>query len=339
MSYEYSSNITSSIAEGYGAASYGSSSYAGESSASIDANLLQHENPNNCTDLAPALPLDQYKLNVDNNPHIIRKKPAGVQYLQEIAVKYLRPPAVPRGGDIIIKQLPSRQIAPAPALVVRQPGQKAPTPAPVVIREAPPQPPAPLPGKTITIPGKVIPPPARKVIVEKLPSEPAKPQNVLIERWLPYGPQTQRIIYQPAQAPCIVPDPRNIVIQWENPDVDIKKEFKNLGVHAADPRDYISRYGSSLVRSDQLPEIAIRYSSQAGVTLAANARQEGPIIEGDLQALRLIDLDRNGLQYLRSRISGGNYVESSSSSYAEADIAYAQNTASNIEYTSEYISN
>jgi hypothetical protein len=57
---------------------------------SIDQNLLQHENPNRCSanDLAPALPLEQYRLNVDQNPHVIRRKPQEkVQYLQEIAVR------------------------------------------------------------------------------------------------------------------------------------------------------------------------------------------------------------------------------------------------------------
>lgn len=56
----------------------------------IDQNLLQHENPNRCTDqdLAPALPIEQYRLNVDQNPHVVRRKPnEKVSYLQEIAVR------------------------------------------------------------------------------------------------------------------------------------------------------------------------------------------------------------------------------------------------------------
>ena len=56
----------------------------------IDQSVLQHENPNKCNanDLAPPLPLDQYRLNVDQNPCVIRRKPQEkVQYLQEIAVR------------------------------------------------------------------------------------------------------------------------------------------------------------------------------------------------------------------------------------------------------------
>lgn len=72
----------------------------------VDRQLLEHENPNQCTDLAPALPLDQYRLNMDQNPHIIRKKAQEkLQYLQEISVRYLKPPNAPKNGDIIIKQL------------------------------------------------------------------------------------------------------------------------------------------------------------------------------------------------------------------------------------------
>jgi len=256
--------------------------------------------------LAPALPLDQYRLNVDQNPHIIRKKAQEkVNYLQEIAVRYLKPPPPPRAGDIIIRQLANKQVAPAPPLIVRQPGPVAPAPAPLVVREAPPQPPQPLPGKQITIPGKTIPPPARKVIIERLPPTPAKPQQIFVERWLPYGQQTQRVVFQACRQGCTIPDPKNVVIQWDAPEVEIRREFKNLGVHQADPQEYLSKYGSSLVRADALPELALKYSNQQGVQLAANSRAESAIVlEGDVQALKLIDLEANGLGHLRGRLSG-----------------------------------
>ena len=188
---------------------------------------------------------------------------------------------------------------------MRQRGPQAPTPPPIVIREAPPTPPQPLPGKQICLPGRTIPPPARKVIIERLPPTPAKPPCVLIERWLPYGQQTQRIIFESAKPVCAIPDPKNCIIQWEAPEVEIRTDVKNLGVHEADPREYAARYGSQLVRGDQLPEIAKKYSNQSGVQLAANSRQEQSVnVVGDLQALRLIDLDREGLGHLRSKLSG-----------------------------------
>jgi len=287
--------------------------------------LLHHENPNNCTDLAPSLPLDKYRLNVDNNPKVIRKKPQEkIHYLQQVAVRYLKPPPPPRAGDIIIKQLRDKQVAPAPALVVRQAPEKPATPPPIVLREAPPPPPTPLPGKYVNVPGKIIPPPARKVIVERLPPIPSKPQQIFIERWLPYGQQTQRVVYQPAKPACIIPDPKNIVIQWESPDVEIRKEFKNLGVIHANPQEYVAKYGASLLRPESLPEVAVHYGSQPGLQLAATHRPpEVPILEGDLHALSLIDLDSVGLGFFRNGSSSHSHAvsyvaESSISQQAEA---------------------
>jgi hypothetical protein len=267
----------------------------------IDLRLLEHENPNGCTDLAPALPLDQYKLHFDPNPQVvkIKKRHETIKFLQEISVKYLKPPSVQRSGDIIIKQEASRQVAPAPPLVIREPAARPPTPPPMIIREAPPQAPQPLPGKIITIPGKIIPPPARKVIVEKAAPLPPKPQNILIERWLPYGPQTQRVIYQPSEKTCIIPDPKNVVIEWEEQQAEIEKDVKNLGIHEADPQDYILRYGSSLVDTEQLPAVAISYSNQE---IFQHHRKEDLVLEGDLEALKLIDLDHHGLGYLKSKL-------------------------------------
>lgn len=296
----------------------------------IDQNLLQHENPNRCTDqdLAPALPIEQYRLNVDQNPHVVRRKPnEKVSYLQEIAVRYLKPPPPPRAGDIVIKELPAKQVAPAPPLIVRQPGPKAPTPPPVCIREAPPQPPQPLPGKTITVPGKTIPPPARKVIVERLPPVPPKPQQIFVERWLPYGEQRQRVVFEAAKAICHVPDPKNVVIQWDAPDVEVRREVKNLGVQQADPQDYLRRHGAQLVRPDQLPEVAVKYAQTQGVQLAAStSASQNVVIEGDVQALSLIDLDANGLGYLRERLASqsASNLGSSGASFSQHQSQPAQ---------------
>lgn len=94
---------------------------------------IYNDNPNNCQpyDLAPPLPLNQYRLNEDHNPEIIRKKPIErVHYQQNVAVRYLRPPAPAPAGDIIIQQLPDRQVAPAIPLHLRhqQPSQQTPPP-------------------------------------------------------------------------------------------------------------------------------------------------------------------------------------------------------------------
>lgn len=54
----------------------------------IDPKFLQHENPNNCQNLASPLPLDKYRLNVDPKPHVIRRKPlTKIAYSQKVAVR------------------------------------------------------------------------------------------------------------------------------------------------------------------------------------------------------------------------------------------------------------
>lgn len=105
--------------------------------AQIDPALLAHENPHNCgpTNLASPLPLDQYKLNVDRHPIVVRRKPQEkVHYSQQVCVRYLKPPAPPKSGDIVIQELPAKQVAPAPALVVRQAPPKSATPPPLILR-------------------------------------------------------------------------------------------------------------------------------------------------------------------------------------------------------------
>ena len=63
--------------------------------------------------VVPSLPLDQYQLNVDPNPTVIRKKPAEkVKYTQQVSLKFLKPPPPEQPGDIIIKQEPDVQAPP-----------------------------------------------------------------------------------------------------------------------------------------------------------------------------------------------------------------------------------
>jgi hypothetical protein len=169
-------------------------------------------------------------------------------------VRYLKPPEPPKSGDIIIKQEPGRQAPSDPPLLIREEGPRIPTPPPLIIREAPPIPPQPLPGKVISVAGDVYPPPARNYILEKRPSMPQKPQKILIERWLPYDQQTQRVTYEPM--------------------------------------------------SSEMPELenALKMASQ---TFAP--RQQDTILEGDIDALKLIDLDEHGLGYLKNSLNG--YIE------------------------------
>jgi hypothetical protein len=63
------------------------------------------------------VPIEQYRLNDDPNPEVIRKRLDKVRYTQECGVKYLNPPPAPKPGDIIIRERQTN-LPPAPPLIV-----------------------------------------------------------------------------------------------------------------------------------------------------------------------------------------------------------------------------
>jgi hypothetical protein len=249
------------------------------------------------------IPISEYLINEDANPEILNKRvKQQLEYVQELAIRYLRPPTPPVPGEIVITQEPNILTPPAPPLVIRQQPPRPSTPEPLIIREAPPRPPTPVGVKLITISGKRLPPPPRKVIIERLAPLPIKPQSVIIERWLPYNDNLKRrVVYQRPPPDPVVIKPRNVIIQWEIPKVSIRKDYKYLGVVRANPVEYARKYSSQLKSFEELPEIVKDIKNPEGIVLAAdykyNALHE---LEGDVDALKLIDLDRQGLSEYKS---------------------------------------
>lgn len=271
------------------------------------------------------IPISQYSVNEDSNPEVITKRSQQqLVYQQEVAIRYLRPPTPPAPGEIIIQQEVNTLTPPAPPLVIRQQPPRPVTPQPLVVREAPPQPPAAVGRKVITISGRRIPPPPRKVVIERLAPLPSKPQSVIIERWLPYGQVKRRVIFQKSnERDPVVVKPRNVIIQWEAPQVQVKKEFKDLGVIRANPAEYVARYGATLKTARELPSFVLEIKPPAGVILAADY-QYNPVyeLEGDVGALKLVDLDREGLAEYRSLLQRISYNENTGSiTYASTGAA------------------
>jgi len=267
------------------------------------------------------IPIEQYIINEDANPEIINKKVTQqLEYIQELAIRYLRPPTPPAPGEIVIKQEGNTLTPPAPPLVIRQVPARAVTPEPLVVREAPPQPPQPVGRKLITISGKRLPPPPRKVVIERLAPLPSKPQSVIIERWLPYADNAKRrVIFQKGAADPVTVKPRNVVVQWEAPSVVIKKEYKYLGVIRANPAEYVSQYGASLKLSRDLPQFVLDIKTPEGLVLAANYKAAAFYeLEGDVEALKLIDLDKEGLSEYKAYLAK---FGASSSAAASVDVS------------------
>lgn len=86
--------------------------------------------------------------------------------------------------------------------------------------------------------------------------------DIIIERWLPYGPQPERRTIVEEPPPAIgYAEPRNKIIIYEGVEPRVQRKFEKDGVVEADPADYVARYGSSLLDSETL----IRMARNAGV--------------------------------------------------------------------------
>jgi hypothetical protein len=100
------------------------------------------------------------------------------------------------------------------------------------------------------------------VIIERLPAAPPRPRDIIIERWIPYGAMSKRkTIVQRAAAAAQYARPRNVIIQYEAPQVRIVRQFQRLGVVQANPQAYIQQYGASLFEA----HILLQQARAAGV--------------------------------------------------------------------------
>ena len=109
-------------------------------------------------------------------------------------------------------------------------------------------------------------------------------------------------------------------MEWDTPEVNVSKDFEHSAqVVRADPNKYIQKYGKTLKQPKELPRFAHECKPPNGMVLAASQtsrasnRRHSPSQErqifyelvGDVDALKLIDLDKEGLSeykpLLRSR--------------------------------------
>jgi hypothetical protein len=71
----------------------------------------------------------------------------------------------------------------------------------------------------------------------------------------------RKTIVQRAEAPAAYPKPRNVIIQYEAPQVRVVRQFQRLGVTPENPQEYIQRYGASLFD----PQTLVQQARAAGV--------------------------------------------------------------------------
>jgi len=249
-------------------------------------------------------PLESYRLNVDPNPVVESRPTPPVQQTKNINVRLLKPPPQ-QAGAIVVHQEQDVQLPAAPPLHIRQQAQPPAQLPPVVIRERPPPVSPPLPEKHIHLPGRILPPPDRQVIVERLPPMPAQPQEVTIERWLDSEPARRNVVYKPAPPTPLVPNPKNVLIQWQQPQVIQREKYNFLGVQLANPHAYASHFGASLVDGSQIPPVPL--PNGARLARESSVGRKIPILTGDIDALRGLNLDCYGLGEYSDQVNRGSY--------------------------------
>ena len=272
-------------------------------------------NKQECQAWKGPIPLEQYKINQDSDPVIIRKQRTTTDVSQRVSVRFLKPPSLLDAGDLILKEEEPQQLPSAPPIIIRQLVESNSkvamiTQAPRVIREKPPRPPKPVPSQTITIPGKVLDPPARQVIIERVPAtDMFHPQDIIIERWLSYPRQIRNVVYDPCVNQNMASKyetPQNLIIDWDF--IEENEQVNFLGVETMDPNEYAQKHLSELVESHLIPELSAEIDvGPEKELLAANMAKRNEsdefIYTGDLQALQLIDKNHDDLnKYLHAKL-------------------------------------
>lgn len=112
---------------------------------------------------------------------------------------------------------------------------------------------------------------------------------------------SRRYVHKPIKtnSPLNIPDQtKNISLKWETPNYDLRQNFRFLGVQLAEPSDYIN--DPNIVPNEYLPPVH-KNLIPPGQKLAVEASPKTPpILVGDIQALKLINLDAYGLSEYKS---------------------------------------
>ncbi len=127
-----------------------------------------------------------------------------------------------------------------------------------------------------------------------------KPIDVILGGCLKLNKVTSKIILNPKPEDPVPPKTKNLIINWEKIKCNVKERITVLGVEKCDPNEYIEQHGSSLIQASTLPAIANKVAVDAvenqGTLLASDVRKKYfNELEGDVHALSLIDLDKEGL--------------------------------------------
>ena len=100
-----------------------------------------------------------------------------------------------------------------------------------------------------------------------------------------------------------------------------------MGVIRANPVEYVQRYGTNLKTSRELPDFVLDIKTPEGIVLAADYKYNNVHeLEGEVAALKLVDLEREGLGEYRSYLQrlGISYVGAANVNQAAAQLQTSQ---------------
>lgn len=85
--------------------------------------------------------------------------------------------------------------------------------------------------------------------------------DIIIERWLPYGPECERRTIVRRATCQTYARPTCKIFVYDGAEKRISRKFENLGTVQENPEAYIARYGSTLLDSATL----VQRAREAGV--------------------------------------------------------------------------
>ena len=141
--------------------------------------------------------------------------------------------------------------------------------------------------------------PTRKVNVERLPKLPTPAKNVTGEysersRKYGYNQQTQPVTHRS----------KNKSTQKPPQDIKPHRDIKYSGIApTGNPTHYNQQYGSLLLDQPKVAKIPLNIFKKTSQQLATNQRSDLPTLIGDIEALKLIDLDAAGLSEYKNFVS------------------------------------
>lgn len=157
--------------------------------------------------------------------------------------------------------------------------------------------------------------------MEKLPPLPPRPQKIIIEKWVPYEKVKRRVIYEKKGEPVLEKETKNLVIEWETPDVSIVQKIKNLGVVETNPDVYRKKHKFTK-KHENLPKEVIGLE-KLGISLAKKHSTELPELWGDIEALKLIDLKKEGLEEYEYLIRDNTNQSNRRDSFSQTDNSFS----------------